>query len=757
MMAKTKSTTTDSTKNIEVSFRPRARIMRTLGRELISNETVAIIELVKNAYDADATRVLIRFSGSLEKGKGTIEVIDNGHGMSLATVEDAWMEPATNSKRKNRKSEQLKRSMLGEKGVGRFACARLANELELITRRSTNNREIYAIFDWTQFDNENLYLEDIEILAEHREPMEICPGGRIEELWGKDRVKKVANSELTHGTILKMNGLNKTWNSSDFENLQRDLSRLISPFEQFSDFRITLDLPDEFAEYSKEITPPEIIKYPHYTLKGTVNGDGTYNFKVRIPASGLKKDLTGQFLRGVIKSEIALRMFTREQAKSQKEDLSEEEFEERKIRTGPLDIELRIWDRDELDNIIQKTESTLRDIRRDLDALAGVNIYRDGFRVLPYGEPTDDWLELNLRRVQKPTKRLSNNQIVGFILISLENNPELRDQSNREGLDDNQAFSDLKAVLLLLLNYIEEIRYPLRERKSKKPLSKPIQGLFSALNLENLRSQLLEKYPQDKDTQQLVDQTEKALSDQIDEIQVVITRYQRLATLGTLIDVILHDGRHPLAAIIQQSILGQEDTADGKNISDVSLSSLNQRFKKIETQGNLLDTVFDRIEPFGGRRRGRPTQLYLEEIIRSAISVFHADIQKLGVDISLSQSQTLVRVDESEIQQVVLNLLQNSLYWLEYTAESKRRIIIKVSRVAEDHVEIVFADSGPGIPRENRDLIFDPYFSTKPNGVGLGLTIAGEIVSDYYNGKLELIDSSLLPGAVFLVTLKKRV
>jgi len=100
--------------------------MRTLGQELISNEAVAVIELVKNAYDADATRVLVKFSGPLLPQKGQIDVIDNGHGMSLSTVETVWMEPATVSKRETQRSEKLRRRYLGAKGIGRFASARLA-------------------------------------------------------------------------------------------------------------------------------------------------------------------------------------------------------------------------------------------------------------------------------------------------------------------------------------------------------------------------------------------------------------------------------------------------------------------------------------------------------------------------------------------------------------------------------------------------------------------------------------------------------
>ena len=163
------------------------------------------------------------------------------------------------------------------------------------------------------------------------------------------------------------------------------------------------------------------------------------------------------------------------------------------------------------------------------------------------------------------------------------------------------------------------------------------------------------------------------------------------------------------------------------------------------------------MEPFGGRRRGRPIQLYIEEIIRDAFGVFSDDISRLNVKTKLPHTQTLVRVDPAEFQEVIINLLQNSLYWLEQVNESKREMEVSVERKGQDHVDILFSDSGPGVPPENRELIFEPYFSTKPNGVGLGLSIVGEIVSDYYEGALELLKSGPLKGANFLITLRKRV
>ena len=159
------------------ALRPRARILRTFGDELISSETVAVIELVKNAYDADATRVLVRFQEPLEIGQGRIEVIDNGHGMSLETIQTTWMEPATLSRKREPRSESRKRRVLGEKGIGRFAASRLADYLEVVTRRAGMTTEVRALFDWKQFDDAEKYLDQVEVLWEEAGPTEICPGG----------------------------------------------------------------------------------------------------------------------------------------------------------------------------------------------------------------------------------------------------------------------------------------------------------------------------------------------------------------------------------------------------------------------------------------------------------------------------------------------------------------------------------------------------------------------------------------------------
>lgn len=728
-------------------LRPRARLLRTLGEELISNEIVAVVELVKNAYDADATHVLIRFIGPLKPGDGAIEVIDNGHGMSLKTVQTVWMEPATSVKLEKRESENFHRRYLGEKGIGRFASSRLARELEVVSRRASATKEVFAIFDWSQFDDDR-YLDEVVILWEDRPPADVRPGGKIDLLW-KDEKKVPAESEREHGTILRMAGLKQDWGSKQFDALRRGLARLVSPrATKEENFEIELDLPPQFAAFSDKVEAPAVLKHPHYTATGNLNADGTYRLTCCAIADGIERSFKGRLARF-------------KDAKGQPEireaNEGEEPIDVSRLQCGPVEIDLRAWDRDELGNVVQRTDSTLQDVRRDLDAIAGINIYRDGFRVLPYGEPGDDSFHLDRRRIQNPTLRLSNNQIYGVIVVSADDNAELRDQSNRQGLQVNQAYDDFYKVLHSFLSKLELLRWDAKHPKSAAKKALPVGGLFAPFDFKPLTEFIAKRLPQDKQAKDLLEQTEQSFGGQLKEIQTAMARYQRLATLGQLIDHVLHEGRQPIASINSEAALGLEETEIAEPPARPFADKIASRLTTIRKQGAVIATAFKRMEPFGGRRRGKPSQLYLEDLIRDSFAVFAAEIDRLGVTKTMPRTQTLVRVDPSEIQEVIINLLQNSLYWLEQVPESKRQIAVSVDRKGPDHVEVLFSDSGPGIPDDNREHIFEPYFSTKSDGVGLGLSISGEIVSDYYGGSLNLLDRGPLKGANFLVTLRKRV
>ena len=711
-------------------FRPRARIMRTLGDELISSEIVAVIELVKNAYDADATRVLVRFRGSLEPGQGGIDILDDGHGMTLDTILSAWLEPATVFRRRTPHSEELHRPVLGEKGIGRFAVSRLADELELVSRRPGEPVETRALFDWRLFDNDEAYLEDIPIAWEQSAAAVIAPGGIAEQLWPE--LAPPEPERLQRGTLLRMDALRTRWGPDEIRALRIGLSRLVSPFlfeeqrERPDRFSIRLDAPAGLDELSGVVEPPEALRNPHYFLRAHVDGAGGYRATITLRGRDETIEVEGRV-----------------------------PINDRQPSSGPFDVELRVWDRDTTSMLALagRSGSDLRTVRRDLNEAAGVNVYRDGFRVLPYGEPGNDWLQLDARRVQNPTLRLSNNQVVGYLLISREANPDLRDQTNREGLIRNLAFDDLIHQVREIIGRLEQERYKIRPREEAPP--RPA-GLFAGLDLAALRAYVRERYASDRELAGLLGEAQQNLDQAVERAQEVVSRYRRLATLGELIDTVLHNGRAPLAKIRGEADLALREIARNAPSPDHLVASLRSRLDRIRNQENVLATVFRRIEPFGGRRRGRPREVVLEDVIADSFGVLEGELQRIAAVVELPTSRTAVTVDEAELQEVFVNLLTNSIHWLQHVRADERRIRVEVNR-EDGEVHVLFSDSGPGVREDVRDRIYEPYFSTKEDGVGLGLSIAGEIVKDYYDGDLALLDSGPLPGANFLITLRRRV
>lgn len=682
------------------ALRPRARLVRLMGEELISSDAVALAELVKNAYDADAHLVEIRFEGPLEPGQGSIEVVDDGHGMSLDTILRGWLEPATNIKRAQRRSPGG-RTMTGEKGIGRFAAARLARYMYMTSRQPGSRVEARVFFDWGQFEAEDLYLDQVECLWEER----------------------LAVDSAAHGTRLRLESLKAHWGETEFTSLRRELSRLISPIDSPKDFAIQLKLPAEYSHLTGEIAPPAFAGHPVYRLWGNVDASGAYD-GLHYAYLGREETLgAGQIIL---------------------EDGS-------RPRCGPFRFEFKVWDRgpNDLQSLAERFGSTVRDIRRDLDQACGIAIYRDGFRVLPYGEPNNDWLRLDLRRVKNPTLRLSNNQIIGTVMISSEGNPELRDQTNREGLIAGRAFDDLKECLIHLLAIMEKKRSEVR-----RP-AKPVRGpLLDEINIEKLTRFAHERYPNDAELQEVVREEARRLNRGVKRVQEVLARYRRLAALGQLVDVILHEGRTPVGAIGNEVALAREDLRTVAGLEQIR-ERLGPRLDTIDNQTDVLRVLFQKLSPFSGRARGRPAKVLLEDIIRDAFDLLSRELKQAGVAYTLPRTATPVTADRAELQQIVVNLLDNSLYWLRKVPTSHRRIEVTVSR-QHDSVQMLFCDSGPGVAEDIRDRIFDPYFSTKPDGVGLGLTIAGELALEY-GGELALVSDGPLPGACFRLVLRRGV
>ena len=733
----------DSSPPERLRLRARSRLMAIIGHELISSDVVAITELVKNSFDADARMVLIRLTGepdedgSIGAATGKIEVLDDGHGMSETTIRETWLEPATGFRRKHLTTPDGRR-VLGEKGVGRFAAAKVGDRLDL-TSKAVEADEVHLAVDWSAFEDDAKYLDEIELQFDVRQDGMFGRRSSISATWvemaalhlGRDRPPTGER-----GTLLSISGLRSAWTPDSVRKLELSLQRLISPFDEVreiaDDFQIVLAVPESLGLQSGLVRRPDVLRKPHYRLNAEVNDLGRATVMIELRNGD--------------------EYVTERRLESARDDDTP--------KCGPFELRLNVWDRDtaSLRELAEEVGST-KLAREVLDSVSGVSIYRDGFRVLPFGEPDDDWLRLDHRRVQEPTQRLSNNQIVGYLLIGRDGNPGLTDQTNREGLIEGPALDDLRYAVLQLLKMLEVERYKLRPREPRKPKS----GLLERIDLGELRKAVAFEVPADSPVLTKLDEIQEHVDDRIEMVGEVLSRYHRLATLGQLVDGVVHELAQPLAAIRTAAVLGNESVDDSPTAGATEgrrralLETLGAYFATIASQAGVANDVLRRIAPFGGRRRGRPEKYVIESAIRDAVALVRQEIDSLGAEIRIPQSAHEVALDGTEFQEVIVNLLRNSLHWLRQVNNNSRIISIDVQRNADSSVFVIFEDSGPGVPERDRDYIFDPYFTTKPNGVGLGLSIAGEIVKDYYGGDLELLSPGQLGGARFRATFRRRV
>lgn len=685
-------------------MRPRARLISLLGDELISDEPVAVVELVKNAYDADARKVHVTFETNRLGQAERLIIKDDGHGMNLDTVIGGWFEPGTTFKKRQEKSPGG-RLYQGAKGVGRFAAARLGESLILETKDKKSNQHVTVLLEWGKFDDDS-YLDDVEITYE-----------------------SVVKPSAECGTTLTIEGLNhrKIWEEEDFKALQYRLSRLISPFNEVDDFKIELDIPNH-PELTGEIEPHPITQKPVYRLKGMLSENGELDAIFESKLSETKK----------FKSHL---LGNKDEA----------------VGCGAFEFEIRVWDRDRegLSPYMLEYNQNISAIRQILDAYCGVSIYRDGFRVHPYGQVGDDWLSLDNRSRQTPTVRLAKNQVIASIKTSRIHNPELIDRTTREGLVHNKAYEQLITWFIKIIAVIEEERYRLRPREDAKP--EYTTSLFEAFDMSEVVVEADKQLGKQHPVSKLVKNKDQEIREGVKKLQDHYSRVLLAAGLGQLVDLVIHEIGAPLGRVNREinhlmKVLEKYDLDDRDN------DEVSQGFESIKSWLEQIANLRARLDPKTAGKRGKATSFDVADEILGNLNLFENLIGKQGIKISFKKpaKPLVVHMSRSNLGQIIANLIDNSIFWLtRHHGDGKGgNIDIQLSPI-EGGFRVLFSDDGPGIPEQDRERIFEQYFSTKPNGMGLGLYIARQIIEPY--GKLVINNEGELSGASFELTFERKV
>jgi signal transduction histidine kinase len=735
-------------KNQDVTYkiRPAARLIHTIGRDLIGDSYAALVELVKNSYDAEASKVDINFTYKEinKKSALVISINDNGHGMDFDTIINKWLVPATNDKLKRKVSPNKNRKLQGRKGIGRFSASILGQEMTM-TSIDEKGEKSTVVIDWRIFNTDD-FLENIELLVEKTQTKETS--GTFIELIAFDETEKTENEEIEDNKL-------SIWNDNSINTLINELRKLISPFDDFEEdeFKINLEFNNcqigDFNNTKLEIETYPIIKLYDYRISGTIDNEGN----------------------AILEYENNSLLET-----SQTEKINAKyQLSEGSKYCGFINVDFRVFDRDPeaIDNLIDKglinpvtkKYAGKNEAKRMLNAVYGAKVYKNKFRIRPYGTDGNDWLEKDKDRIQNFTQTVSNNQLVGFITIESEEVSHLEEKSARDGLKENEYFSGLKELSKLALKELELRRLTFRERslkgrKERTSINDSVSDLFSFSDLSDNINTKLEQFNVTKENIELISsilkKEEKAKAGILENIQKTIAIYQGQATLGKIVSFILHEGRKPIqylnseTTVLERYLKFYKATKEEEYLDEIkdSISGFRQNSK-------LISELFKRVNPLASQKRANKKDFNAKETINDTYSIFKQSLIESNIDFEIDCPEELVIYGWGEdLFTATTNLIENSIYWLNLSDVKDKKISISVSET-KDSIKIDYIDNGPGISDNEieTDIIFEPGYSKKHNGTGLGLAIAGEAI-ERLNGSLKA-RKAVTPGAYFQIEIEK--
>ena len=715
-MAKGSLEVKDGTEQIPLRMHPR--VFAALGADLVTNDVVAVIELVKNSYDAFAQNVWLRFRDDPVQG-AYLEIEDDGNGMTRKIIEDVWCVVASPYKERNPvvKRGRKERRVAGEKGLGRLSAARLGQHLYMLTKApDTPCWEVRV--NWSDISKSDDISKSFAICRRYSE-----------------------TPPFQSGTRLRIYGLAAQWDQRRISDLEENLGRLISPFSDLGDFNIFLSGFDDVRAEGIEIESPEFLSRPKYCIRGSVDNNGNVNagYSFAPISEGATRTKALAHSWGRIYDDI--------------QDRTRFPYSSKRANCGPFSFEIRAWDiaSDDTQEIAERFDFQKSQVRKAIRAHKGVSVYRDSVLVLPKSDNARDWLGLDLRRISKVGTRLSTSQIVGYVSVTAEGNPQIEDTSDRERLASCIEVAEFEEILKAVVVLLETQR---DDDRIKPDLEKPMDDLFEEVSAENLLEEVVDLSEEGVEASQTIPLL-RAFSSSLDSarktIQSRFVYYSRLATVGTIAHMLVHEIRNRTTAFgsFMELVRGRFGPfRDG---------SINEEFRGANSSVDALERLADTFAPLASRSfRRRRRHSVLEDRIRGCLTLQRGEIERKHVQCHVPDSETAVAVDPGELDAIILNLVTNAVYWMGDVPKEKRKLEFRFVHIGKGkRVRVSVRDTGPGLDKEDMEKVFWPGVTRKPGGIGMGLTVASELVAAY-GGRMSTEYLGTKDGALFAFDLPLR-
>lgn len=704
----------------EKHFNPKAHILTLLGNELIKSPVMAIYELVKNSYDADATKVDVRFRDIENIDEAVIIIEDDGIGMTSEIIEDVWLEPGSDfrkpidritGERQIIKSALFDRVPMGEKGVGRFAVHKLSSQILLITRptlinfkpgsreiESTElaNYEIQLYIDWKDF-NQSKHLSDVPIKWKIK--------SNYEDFRFKDK----------GGTYIRLSGLKESWTKGMARDLKGQTLSMLSPRVKEFDFRINLNFNNQWLVDFPSVE--KILNEAPFNMTALIDKDYNLDFEysfalknnVNIGERVIKNNQDfNRNIRGLVKKEL-VKVLEKKELENDKINEVLSDFDNKPLPFGNLIIELYTFDLDSYSMRDYTIDADL--VKKVLKEHSGIKVFKNDLRIYDYGSPSNDWLGLDLERIQNKMW-FSNNNSIGYIYLDAETSNSLMEKTNREGFVENEAYLSFYMVLKAILREFAATRFSdrtkwlkLNQKSSINLFDSKISAFKTLLESSDLNNEEKKK--------KLLEEAEK-LEEKYEEDKKILLIP---AGVGMTASVALHE--------IEKLVPRMEETIKSEPFNKNVIS------EQIDELKQYTDGIISVL------RKGGDKPIDIREAINRAFNNYKLKLLNRNISsiIEIDDNLTFMNCDKRFFVTMLMNIIDNSIYWLETVYKEEKSIFLKCSKV-ENTITIIIADNGPGFKDDISELI-RPFFTRKSDGIGIGMYLIDTIMMKY--GKLDLI------------------